>query len=207
VSPRPKDPPPDRRQEILDAALRVFAREGFAAATNARIAREAGITPAALYWYFTSKQQLFLAAVTERREHFMSIAADFERMSAASTPEEVLPAVVAGIFRLLTEERTKLLVRIMLSEGHRQPDLVEIWIAQIGGSVFPVTVQYLLSQMDLGRIRRMDPRVVIMMIGGAALQLVVLRDLLRVPFVEGLEVETAARQVAESLLRGILAPQ
>ncbi len=49
MTPRPKHPPPDRRQEILDAALQAFAHKGFATATTAEIAKAAGVTPAALY--------------------------------------------------------------------------------------------------------------------------------------------------------------
>ncbi len=42
----------DRSEQIIDAALRVFARKGFTKATNKDIAREAGITPGLIYYYF-----------------------------------------------------------------------------------------------------------------------------------------------------------
>ncbi|OAI41090.1 hypothetical protein AYO38_04520 [bacterium SCGC AG-212-C10] len=47
-----------RRSGILDAASRVFIRKGFASATMAEIAAEAGITPGAIYRYFESKEAL-----------------------------------------------------------------------------------------------------------------------------------------------------
>ncbi len=49
------------RQDILDAAARVFARGGFHAATMAAIAREAGFTAASLYTYFESKEAIYAA--------------------------------------------------------------------------------------------------------------------------------------------------
>lgn len=47
-----------RRQEILEAAARVFSRRGIQGATMAEIAGEAGLTPGALYRYFASKEAL-----------------------------------------------------------------------------------------------------------------------------------------------------
>jgi AcrR family transcriptional regulator len=47
------------RQDILEAAARVFARGGFHAATMQGIAREAGFTAASLYTYFESKDAIF----------------------------------------------------------------------------------------------------------------------------------------------------
>ncbi len=49
----------DRREQIIDAALRVFAEKGFARATNSEIAREAGnMTPGLIYYYFKRKEDL-----------------------------------------------------------------------------------------------------------------------------------------------------
>jgi AcrR family transcriptional regulator len=49
----------DRREQIIDAALQVFAKIGFARATNSEIAREAGnMTPGLIYYYFKSKEDL-----------------------------------------------------------------------------------------------------------------------------------------------------
>src|SRR5688500_10596340 len=46
--------PPGRRELLLDAALQVVRRHGLAGATTERIAAEAGLSPAALYWHFES---------------------------------------------------------------------------------------------------------------------------------------------------------
>src|SRR5689334_349416 len=55
----------DRREQILEAALRVFARKGFARSTNKDIAVEAGITPGLIYHYFESKEALLQAVIEE----------------------------------------------------------------------------------------------------------------------------------------------
>ena len=62
---RPDVAPEVKRQEIRSAARAVFFREGYDKASVARIAREAGVTPNTLYWYFDSKDALFAAVVEE----------------------------------------------------------------------------------------------------------------------------------------------
>jgi len=56
----------DRREQIIDAAMRVFAQKGYSKATNKDIAREAGITTGLIYYYFDSKEAL-LKAILEAR--------------------------------------------------------------------------------------------------------------------------------------------
>ena len=51
----------EKRQEILDAAARCLARDGFQGASTAIICREAGISPGHLYHYFASKEEILTA--------------------------------------------------------------------------------------------------------------------------------------------------
>jgi len=79
---RPGRPPgqpdgPDQRARLVDIALRLFASRGFAETTLAAIAREAGMTPAAIHYYFKTRDQLFDVVFDERiapmRAHIESI--------------------------------------------------------------------------------------------------------------------------------------
>jgi AcrR family transcriptional regulator len=53
------------RARLLDAAVRRFATDGFRRTSVSDIAREAGLTPAAVYAYFPNKEALFRAAVDD----------------------------------------------------------------------------------------------------------------------------------------------
>lgn len=48
----------ERRRQILEAALRTFARKGFSGARTDDIAQEAGVSKGLLYWYFDSKDAI-----------------------------------------------------------------------------------------------------------------------------------------------------
>src|SRR5512134_1519356 len=52
-----------RREEILEAAQRVFARHGYEGATVARLEAETGLSRGAIFSYFPSKDALFVAVI------------------------------------------------------------------------------------------------------------------------------------------------
>jgi AcrR family transcriptional regulator len=60
---RVRMPAAERRQCVLEAAVRVFARSSYHAATTAEIARESGVTEPVLYRHFASKRDLYLACL------------------------------------------------------------------------------------------------------------------------------------------------
>lgn len=70
-----------RRELILRAASRVFARTGYSEATLGEVCAEAGIKPASLYYYFPSKEELFLTV------HAMGIDQVTSAMQAAAGKE------------------------------------------------------------------------------------------------------------------------
>lgn len=56
----------ERREHILESALNLFAAQGIAGTTIARIAGEAGVTSAMVHYYFTNREGLLDALVAER---------------------------------------------------------------------------------------------------------------------------------------------
>lgn len=61
------------RESILDAAITVFARKGYQAATMHELAREAGYTAPSLYNYFPGKRQIFEALVDRLDAEFIAV--------------------------------------------------------------------------------------------------------------------------------------
>jgi AcrR family transcriptional regulator len=54
---------PSRRNDIIDAAIRMFARKGFVDAGISDVAEEADVVVTAVYYHFSGKEELFSAAV------------------------------------------------------------------------------------------------------------------------------------------------
>lgn len=84
---------PQRREQLMEVATRLFARHGYEATTTAAIADAAGVTEPILYRHFKSKQELFVAivkAVSERTMRHWQ-----ELIQGANDPSEQLRVVTA----------------------------------------------------------------------------------------------------------------
>src|SRR3954470_9963287 len=60
---KPPAPRPSRRHVIVDAAIRVFARKGYADASIQDVAEQARVVPTAVYYHFSGKDELFDVAL------------------------------------------------------------------------------------------------------------------------------------------------
>jgi AcrR family transcriptional regulator len=63
---------PQRREQLIEVATKLFAKWGYEATTTAKIAEEAGVTEPILYRHFDSKQELFVAIVRSVSEQTMA---------------------------------------------------------------------------------------------------------------------------------------
>jgi len=61
-----------RRKEIIEAAKQVFIERGLDGARTREIAAAAGVTPTVMYRYFTTKDELFVAAIVEPLESLLN---------------------------------------------------------------------------------------------------------------------------------------
>jgi TetR/AcrR family transcriptional regulator, fatty acid metabolism regulator protein len=85
----------DKRRVILDAAVRVFARQGFHTCRVSDIADEAGVAYGLVYHYFTSKEEILNTLFLERWD--VMLAAIAEADAAYGEPREKLRAIAAFI--------------------------------------------------------------------------------------------------------------
>jgi TetR/AcrR family transcriptional repressor of bet genes len=87
---------PIRRQQLIEATITSISRYGFADATISRISKEAGVSTGIIHHYFGSKDDLLEATM---RTLLQQLRRDVvERLSAASTPEQRLAAIIDGNF-------------------------------------------------------------------------------------------------------------
>ena len=106
----------DRRGELLDAAVRVFAQKGFHASRVGDIAEEAGVAHGLLYHYFRSKDEVL---ETIFRETWTDLVAEVRRIEASEKP-----------FR----EQLRLFATIYLGAWLTNPDLVRVLIREVARS-------------------------------------------------------------------------
>lgn len=112
---KPATVPSDTRQRLLDAAARVFARDGLTGATTRAIARDAGVNEVTLFRHFQTKDRLLAAVVgenfgTKTSPHQVTLPSPTDDLRAD------LAAFAGAYEKLLTANWP--LVRTMLGEMH-----------------------------------------------------------------------------------------
>jgi AcrR family transcriptional regulator len=117
-----------RRRQILSAALRCFAREGFHRTTMQDIFREAELSPGAVYSYFKSKDELVLAIIVELMSFAARAAALFSEPlpdGRLRRPGEALAEMIElfGDFRLGTVVERARLFPHLVGEQQRNPEM------------------------------------------------------------------------------------
>jgi AcrR family transcriptional regulator len=65
-----------RRQQIVDAAVQVFARSGYTSGSLREVAKRVGLTPAGLLHHFASKEELYAEVIRQRDERVRAAAGD-----------------------------------------------------------------------------------------------------------------------------------
>jgi AcrR family transcriptional regulator len=95
-------PAPDKRRAILDAAITVFARQGFHSARVSDVAAEAGVAYGLVYHYFDSKEQMLNELFSERWKLLLEASQEMQRRDAS--PRDKLRGVASFIIESYRHE-------------------------------------------------------------------------------------------------------
>jgi len=129
-----------RRAEIASVAERVFLKRGFADTTMQMIASLAGGSKETLYRHFASKEALF-AEIVDRRATLIS--GPQSALARDEEPETVLCELGLGLMRLMMKSDTSSLLRIVVAEAPRSPQLARVFYARGPGATLDRLTDYL----------------------------------------------------------------
>ncbi|MCB1506322.1 MAG: TetR family transcriptional regulator [Hyphomicrobiaceae bacterium] len=119
-----------KRQHILKAALQVFSEHGLEAARLDEVASIAGVAKGTLYLYYPNKQAMFEALVMSAAEPLLTNLSAIARESKLS-PAEQLASIFALFRREILGTERKLIVRLILAEGPRFPELAAFYHREV----------------------------------------------------------------------------
>ena len=165
--PRWRRRPQDRPDEILDAAMQVFAERGLAGARVEDIAEAAGVSKGTVYLYFKGKEELFKEAV--RRQ----VGRTLEGLAAAAPPgdpTERLDRFVAAYWAHLRRPSFGRLYRLLLGELHQFPELSRFYAEEVSGRILLLSNEIIAQGVERGVFRDVDPAVASRMMVGLIVQ-------------------------------------
>lgn len=148
---------PDRRNQILDAALEEFAAHGFRGATIKRIAQRAKLRSQALiYWYFPAKEALFQAVLGQHLPIVQMVLDPAPLLDRP--PEEVLPLLARSYLATADRPGAQRLLRLLAPELIRRPEIADAVGGPLIATILDFIKTYLAHQVELGRLRPHDVR-------------------------------------------------
>ncbi|MGH2444047.1 MAG: TetR/AcrR family transcriptional regulator [Chloroflexota bacterium] len=159
---RPALPGIDRRLHILEAALDVFAEQGFEGATTKEVAARADVTHGLIYFYFRDKDELFAAACQHQGERVFGAMNLAAVLVPDDPPESVLRRVIAQIVRSLAEPASISLLRVMMRTsvhdqgGDDAGEAGRACIRSFGRELVAEVRSYLETQVPAGTLRVAD---------------------------------------------------
>jgi AcrR family transcriptional regulator len=187
----------DKRRQLLDAAVRVFARKGFHASRVGDIAEEAGVAHGLLYHYFKSKDQVLEAVF---HENWSILIARIESVEETDEPAADQIRHIAAIV-LRTWLHLPDVVRVVIQEFGRSPELGE----RIGELTLPIDAlrRVIARGIERGEFRKdIDPAFAATVVYGSIDELLTAWVLGRLPSDEE-AVARAEQTLVEVILLGL----
>jgi len=143
----------DRRQQIIEAAMELFARKGFRGTTTRDLATHAAINEAMIFRYFKTKEELYTAIIEHKAgEHRNVHMEELERLAAADDDEKFFEA--AGSAFLQKHETDTTFLRLLLFSALEGHDLSEMFVSTM--AVRHPIGNYIQRRIDQGAFRQVD---------------------------------------------------
>ncbi|MBI3029364.1 MAG: TetR/AcrR family transcriptional regulator [Candidatus Rokubacteria bacterium] len=111
-------PEPDKHQQIIEAAVRIFARNGYYNSRVSDIAKEAGIASGTIYLYFKTKDEILVTLFREKMAEFVATV----RKAISAEPDAVskLRRLITLHFKLLEDHPEMAeVVQVELRQGQK----------------------------------------------------------------------------------------
>jgi TetR/AcrR family transcriptional regulator len=172
---------PDRRHQLLEAALDAFSRKGFEGVTTKEIAAAAGVTEAIIFRHFATKQALYQAVLdschgSAKAQEFLATIRSFtQRKDDRGFFLYIFNTIVRSFREGARMERVLLYAAL---QGHEQ-GLAHV--RAVSNPIFELLREYVLSRQREGHLRDLPPSVILTAISGMAKQYAMLTQMFGYP--------------------------
>lgn len=165
----------EKRKEIIDAAIKAFAKKGYQYATIEEIAKEAGVAKGLVHVYFENKLDLLLSVILLFAQTVNQL--NQEKLSRLQDPVDRLHAVFSTFQELLSQSQKNLYWGHILREGLPQAQIMKsekqrLKMKEVGevSAILQNTLDSIIEEgQKQGRIdSSMKPQVIRQILGGSS---------------------------------------
>lgn len=197
----PRVTPADRRDRILEAAREEFAERGFAAARLEDVAKRVGISRAALYLAFDSKEAMFRALVSEVITEMMPklLPSDYGSLPAPA----LLRAFVKNAMKRIASPDMAFLPRLIVGEGRNFPELARFYHETALICVLGAIERLIIHGVERGEFACADPKMAACSVAGGVIFAALWRNVFEPVGAEALDIDWMAENHAGLILAGL----
>jgi AcrR family transcriptional regulator len=118
-----------KREQILQGAIQVFLKSGYAGTSMDRVASEAGVSKQTIYSHFQDKEGLFKALMEQvTLDRFRSV---FSLEDFHGDPAMRLRQLAETYLTKVADQNYLALTRIIIGESERFPELARLWTSTV----------------------------------------------------------------------------
>src|SRR5437868_13057197 len=147
----------DRRQQILDVAIRLFSQKGFRGTTTKEIALAAGVNEAIIFRHFATKSDLY-AAIIDRKcssTQYQTFEQELQQAMSRNNDRQVFETIAFHILEFHEQDDTAMRILLYSTlEGH---ELAEMVFRTQAANNFRRVAAYIKQRIAHGVFRRVDP--------------------------------------------------
>jgi AcrR family transcriptional regulator len=158
----------ERPDEVLDAALALFNTRGFAQTRVEDVAAKAGLSKAAVYLYFPSKQAL-LQGLVHRAVTGLTDEAVAQMQIWRGDPRPLLNRLLRQIAQVLADPSVVAVPALILREAPHSPEIAAIYRTEVLDRTIPALTALIAQGVAGGHIRAVNPELTVRSVIGPLL--------------------------------------
>lgn len=149
--------PDERKQEILNAAIRVFARKGYEKTSISDIAKEIGVSQGLCYRYFPSKEAMYEAAIDEYASYIATANVRMTPTEGLTLKEQIL--MMSSKMKDYTHSEHEMGDLYELFHKQENKRLHNELMVKVGEKLVSYVENLLQAAKERGEIQIADPKV------------------------------------------------
>ena len=191
----------DRRQDILAAAMELFAKNGFRGTTTRDLAAQAGVNEAIIFRHFNNKEELYSAILEQKawEKNRDAPIEELERLARDSDDEKFFQTLGAAFLERHANDTT--FMRLLLFSALEGHQLSDMFVASMTARN-PIA-NYIQKRIDEGAFKPMDPHLAARGLFGMFASFVMWQEIFGLKKTQPHDREEVVRTFVSIFLKGI----
>src|SRR5690242_10858216 len=191
----------DRKEQILDVATPLFARQGYRGTTTKQIAERARINEALIFRHFPSKDHLYWAVIQRKISTARAREQLREKLDIDADDVDLFTAIAAEILERRAKDQS--LSRLLLFSALENHKLSSRFFRTYVAEYYEVLAGFIRERMDRGEFRKVDPLLAARGFLGMVIYYSWVQELFGGKRYQKFDVQQVSRTMAEIWLRGM----